>query len=142
VANVSLTDSVQVVIWLEAFSLSFWAGLAAWYAGLRGRSLALSILGGLVVSTIVLVLQVFLQPGKPANNAMAGHHGPPLPHARKPRATTWVVSHEHEWATSSFGTGLFVRPRLNRTPSSEVSAFLADDGPIAGVLPSALSLRS
>jgi hypothetical protein len=92
VANVSLTDSVQVVIWLEAFSLSFWAGLAAWYAGLRGRSLALSILGGLVVSTIVLVLQVFLQPGKPVNNAVAGHHGPPLPHAGKPRATTWVVS--------------------------------------------------
>jgi len=68
IANVSLTDSVQVVIWLEALSLSFWAGLAAWYAGLRGRSLALSLLGGLVVSTIVLLLQVFLQPGKAVDN--------------------------------------------------------------------------
>jgi hypothetical protein len=92
VANVTLTDSVQVVIWLEAISLSFWAGLAAWYAGLRGRSLALSVLGGLLVSATVLLLQVFLQPGKPVNNAVAGHHGSPLPHAGKPRATTWVVS--------------------------------------------------
>ena len=71
VANVTLTDSVQVVIWLEALSLSFWAGLAAWYAGLRGRSLALSFLGGLVVSIIVLSLQVFLQPGKAVNNGEA-----------------------------------------------------------------------
>jgi hypothetical protein len=75
VANVTLADSVQVVIWLEAFSLSFWAGLAAWYAGLRRRSLALSILGGLLVSTIVLGLQVFLQPGKALNNAVAGAAG-------------------------------------------------------------------
>jgi hypothetical protein len=83
VANVTLTDSVQVVIWLEAISLSFWAGLAAWYAGLRGRSLALSVLGGLLVSATVLLLQVFLQPGKPVKNAVAGHHGSPLPHARQ-----------------------------------------------------------
>jgi hypothetical protein len=68
VAGVSLTDSVQVVIWLEALSLGFWAGLAAWHAGLRGRSLVLSILGGLVLSTIVLLLQVFLQPGKELRN--------------------------------------------------------------------------
>lgn len=68
IANVTLTDSVQVVIWLEALSLSFWA---AWCAGLRGRSLALSILGGLVVSTMVLLLQVFLQPGKALNDGVA-----------------------------------------------------------------------
>jgi hypothetical protein len=60
-----------VVIWLEALSLSFWAGLAAWSAGLRGRSLVLSFLGGLVVSIIVLLLQVFLQPGKAVNNGEA-----------------------------------------------------------------------
>jgi hypothetical protein len=69
-AGVSLTDAVQIIIWLEALSLSFWAGVAAWYAGLRRRSLALSILGGLVVSTIVLLLQVVLEPGKVANNGV------------------------------------------------------------------------
>lgn len=70
-ANVALTDAVQVLIWLEALSLTFWAGLAAWYAGLRGRPLALSILGGLVIAAIVLLLQVFLQPGKALNNGVA-----------------------------------------------------------------------
>ena len=70
-ANVALTDAVQVLIWLEAISLTFWAGLAAWYAGLRGRALALSILGGVVVAAIVLLLQVFLQPGKALNNGVA-----------------------------------------------------------------------
>jgi hypothetical protein len=71
VANVALTDAIQVVIWLEALSLSFWAGVAAWYAGLRGRWLALSVLGGIIVSTIVLSLQLFLQPGKVVNNGVA-----------------------------------------------------------------------
>ena len=65
-ANVALTDAIRVVIWLEALSLSFWAGLAAWYAGLRGRWLALSILAGLLISGTVLLLQVILQPGKVA----------------------------------------------------------------------------
>jgi hypothetical protein len=65
-ANVALTDAVRVVIWLEALSLSFWAGLAAWYGGLRGRLLVLSILAGLVISGMVLLLQLILQPGKAA----------------------------------------------------------------------------
>ncbi len=70
-ADVALNDAVQVLIWLEAFSLTVWAGLAGWYAGLRGRTLALSILGGVVVAAIVLLLQVFLQPGKAVNNGVA-----------------------------------------------------------------------
>ena len=65
-ANVALTDAIRVVIWLEALSLSFWAGLAAWYAGLRGRLLVLSILAGLVISGMVLLLEVIVQPGKVA----------------------------------------------------------------------------
>jgi hypothetical protein len=63
-ANVALTDTIRVVILVEALSLSFWAGLAAWYAGLRGRWLGLSIIAGLVISGMVLLLQVILQPGK------------------------------------------------------------------------------
>ena len=60
-----------MLIWLEALSLIFWAGLAAWYAGLRGRPLALSILGGIAVAAIVLLLQVFLEPGKALNDGTA-----------------------------------------------------------------------
>ncbi len=65
-AAVSLNDSIQVIIWLEALSLSFWAGLAAYRAGLRGRSLAMAVVAGLVVSGIVLGLLVIPEPGKAA----------------------------------------------------------------------------
>ena len=65
-ASVTLTDAVRVVIWLEALSLGFWAGLAAWYAGLRGRLLGGSILAGLGLSGVVVLLELFLQPGKVA----------------------------------------------------------------------------
>ena len=65
-ANVALTDAIRVVILLEALSLSFWAGLAAWYAGLRGRLLGLSVFGGLVIGGIVLLLELILVPGKVA----------------------------------------------------------------------------
>ena len=65
-AGVALTDAIRVVIWLEALSLGLWAGLAAWYAGLRGRLLVGSILAGLVMGGLVLLLQLFLQPGQVA----------------------------------------------------------------------------
>ena len=57
--------------WVASTSDAMRAGLAAWYAGLRGRALALSILGGVVVAAIVLLLQVFLQPGKALNDGVA-----------------------------------------------------------------------
>jgi hypothetical protein len=44
--------------------LAFWAGLAAYRAGLRGRSLVLAVIAGLIVGVAVLTLQVFLEAGK------------------------------------------------------------------------------
>ncbi len=70
-AGVSLNDSIRVIIWLEALSLSFWAGLAAHRAGLRGRSLAMAFVAGLVISGIVLGLLVVLEPGRAAENGVA-----------------------------------------------------------------------
>ena len=66
-ATVSLEHSVRVVIWMETLSLAFWTGLAAWVVGMRGRPLVLAVLAGLVVSSVVLALQVMLQPGKAAH---------------------------------------------------------------------------
>jgi hypothetical protein len=63
-AGVSLYDAIRVVIWLEALSLGFWAGLAASKAGLRRSHVALAVVAGLIVGATVLALQVFLQPGK------------------------------------------------------------------------------
>lgn len=63
-AGVSLYASIRTIIWLEALSLGFWAGLAAHRAGLRRSQVGLAVLAGLIVGAIVLTLQVFLQPGK------------------------------------------------------------------------------
>jgi hypothetical protein len=62
-ASASLADSIRIIVWLEALSLSFWAGLAGQRAGLHGWSLALAALAGLVVGVFILGLQVFLEPG-------------------------------------------------------------------------------
>ena len=70
-ATVSLQDSVRVVIWVETLSLAFWTGLSAWLAGMRGRPLVLAVLAGLVVSSVILVLQVTLQPGKAVEGGTA-----------------------------------------------------------------------
>ena len=70
ISPLSLTQAIHVVVWLEALSLTFWAGLAAHYAGLRGRSMALALLGGLIMSSVVLLLQVVLQPGKAETGAL------------------------------------------------------------------------
>jgi hypothetical protein len=63
-ATVSVQDSVQVVIWMEALSLAFWAGLAAWLVGMRGRPLVFAVLAGLVVTGVAIILQVTLQPDR------------------------------------------------------------------------------
>ena len=70
-ATVSLEHSVRVVIWMETLSLAFWTGLAAWVVGMRGRPLVLAVLAGLVVSSVVLALQVMLQPGRALENGTA-----------------------------------------------------------------------
>ncbi len=63
-ATVSIVDSVRAVIWMEALSLAFWTGLAAWLVGMRGRPLVLAVFAGLVVTSVAIILQVALQPGR------------------------------------------------------------------------------
>lgn len=63
VAGVSLSHSVQAVIFLEGASLGFWGLVAGRRAGLAGWPLARTVMFGLIVGLLVLALQVFLQPG-------------------------------------------------------------------------------
>ena len=70
-ATVSLEDSVRVVIFAESLSLSLWTGLAAWLAGLPRRSIVLAVLAGLVVGSVVVALQVVLQPGRAVEGGVA-----------------------------------------------------------------------
>jgi hypothetical protein len=69
--GVAMGDSIRVIIWLSAGSLSFWVGLAGHRAGLRGGQLALAVVLGLVIGGAVLMLQVFLQPGEAVSNGVA-----------------------------------------------------------------------
>jgi hypothetical protein len=63
-ATVPLEDCIRVVIFAESLSLSFWTGFAAWLAGLPRRSIVLAVLAGLVVGSVVVAVQVVLQPGR------------------------------------------------------------------------------
>jgi hypothetical protein len=69
--GVSLDESVRVVIWTSAASLGFWGGVAARRAGLRGRGIALGVMVGLAAGGVVLLVQVFLQPGTAVSNGVA-----------------------------------------------------------------------
>jgi hypothetical protein len=70
-ADVALGDSILVIIWFEAASLGFWAGLAAHRVGRRGWRLALTVNVGLLTGLLVLSLQVILQPGQAVSNGVA-----------------------------------------------------------------------
>jgi hypothetical protein len=71
VAGVALDTTIRVIVWLAAASLGFWGGLAAYRAGLRGRRVVLGVVAGLAVGGAVLLLQVFLQPGKAVSDGVA-----------------------------------------------------------------------
>ena len=62
--GLSMGDAIQVVIWVGALSLGFWGGVAAQQAGLGVRGIALGVVVGLAVGSVVLILRVILQPGE------------------------------------------------------------------------------
>lgn len=72
--GLGLSDAVRVLIWAGAASLGFWGGLAARRAGLRWRGVVLGVIAGLAVGGAVLLVQVFLQPGKALSNGVAWIH--------------------------------------------------------------------
>jgi len=69
--GLGLNTSVRVVIWASAASLGFWGGVAARRAGLPGRGVALGVITGLAAGAVVVLLQVFLEPGQAVSNGVA-----------------------------------------------------------------------
>ena len=63
-AGVSLTNCIRMILILGVASLGFWGGVAGLRAGFTGRRLVLAVLAGLLVGTLILALQVVLEPGK------------------------------------------------------------------------------
>jgi hypothetical protein len=77
--GLSLSDTVRVLIWCGPALLGFWGGVAGHRAGLHGRGVALGVIAGVAAGGVVLLLQVFLQPGTAVSNGVAAinfGHGP------------------------------------------------------------------
>jgi hypothetical protein len=89
--GLSLTDTVRVLIWVGTGSLGFWGGLAAQRAGLRWRGIAVGVIAGLAAGGAVLLIQVFLQPGKAVSHGVAAIEcTSEPPHLAAPLRSAWI----------------------------------------------------
>jgi hypothetical protein len=62
-AGLTLSDAITVTLWVGVASLGYWGAVAGTRAGFVGRRLVGVILAG-IIGLVVLLIQVFLQPGK------------------------------------------------------------------------------
>jgi hypothetical protein len=62
-AGLSMSASIRGVVVLAAVSLGCWGGVAGRRAGMTGWRMVLAVAAGLVIGTLILGLDVFLQPG-------------------------------------------------------------------------------
>jgi VanZ family protein len=67
----SISTSIRYTLVLGAISLGFWGGVAGRRTGFTGWRLVLAVLAGLVIGALILVLQVFLQPGTAVSDGVA-----------------------------------------------------------------------
>jgi hypothetical protein len=70
-AGLGLPDTIRVLIWVGPVALGLLGGVAAWRAGSRAPGVVLGVFIGLAVGALVLLLQVFLQPGAAVSNGVA-----------------------------------------------------------------------
>ena len=63
IAGVSYTRIIQVIVLTGVLSLGVWGGVAGRRAGVTGWALVVPIAYGLLLGSIILVLQALLQPG-------------------------------------------------------------------------------
>jgi hypothetical protein len=64
IAGVSYTRIIQVIVLTGVLSLGVWGGVAGQRAGVTGWALVVPIAYGLLLGSIILVLQALLQPGR------------------------------------------------------------------------------
>jgi len=69
--GVSLTDSIRITLWFGTISLGYWGFLAGRRAGFVGWRMVAVVIAGLLIGVVILLVQVFLQPGKAFSGGVA-----------------------------------------------------------------------
>jgi hypothetical protein len=69
--GVSLTDGIRITLWLGTGSLGYWAYVAGTRAEFVGWRMVMVVAAGLLIGVVILLTQVFLQPGKEFSGGLA-----------------------------------------------------------------------
>ena len=69
--NVSLSDAIRITLWLGTASLGYWGFVAGRRAGFAGWRMLAVVAAGLLIGVVILLIQVFLQPGKAFSGGVA-----------------------------------------------------------------------
>jgi hypothetical protein len=69
--GVSLTDAIRITLWIGTASLGYWAFVAGRRAGFAGWRMVAVVALGLMIGVVILLIQVFLQPGKAFSGGVA-----------------------------------------------------------------------
>ena len=69
--NVSLSQAIRITLWLGTASLGYWGFVAGRRAGFVGWRMVMVVIAGLLIGVVILLIQVFLQPGKAFSGGVA-----------------------------------------------------------------------
>jgi hypothetical protein len=69
--GVTLSDSIRVTLWFGTASLGYWGFVAGRRAGFVGWRMVMVVAAGLLIGVVILLIQVFLQPGKALSGGVA-----------------------------------------------------------------------
>jgi hypothetical protein len=69
--GVTLNDSIRVTLWVGTASLGYWGFVAGRRAGFVGWRMVGVVIAGLLIGVVILLIQVFLQPGKAISGGVA-----------------------------------------------------------------------
>ena len=69
--GVSLTDGIRITLWFGTASLGYWGFVAGRRVGFVGWRMAMVVIFGLLIGVVILLIQVFLQPGKAISGGVA-----------------------------------------------------------------------
>ena len=69
--GVSLSGGIRITLWLGTASLGYWGYVAGRRADIGGWRLVGVVVAGLLIGVVILLIQVFLQPGKAISGGVA-----------------------------------------------------------------------